>query len=100
MMSPVEEFILKQVFEWEDDPEVVGAIYFFATEEPSWLLRNKQELPYISFVQVRTCGRMRPDAISGVSILIMPDSIESVNTTTWLEKRIADLNLNGRRGEA
>jgi hypothetical protein len=28
MMSPVEEFILKHVFEWEDDPDVVGNIYF------------------------------------------------------------------------
>jgi hypothetical protein len=153
-MSPVEEFILKQVFEWEDDPEVNGSIYFFTTEYPNsyieiedeeglrkliadsralspelcdaiekaWVVddgyieiddiggygsifqaivkRNQQELPYISFEQVLTCSRMRPDGLSGASVLIMPDFIESMNTTTWLEKRIADLNLNGRRGEA
>ena len=154
MMSPVEEFILKQVFEWEDDPDVVGNIYFFTPEYPNsyieiedeeglrkliadsralspelcgeiekaWVVddgyieiddiggygsifqaivkRNQQELPYISFEQVLTCSRMRPDGLSGASVLIMPDSIESMNTTTWLEKRIADLNLNERRGEA
>jgi hypothetical protein len=35
MMSPVEEFILKQGFEWEEDPEVVGGIHFFAEECPA-----------------------------------------------------------------
>jgi hypothetical protein len=153
MMSPVEEFVLKQVFEWEDDPDVVGNICFFAGEYPNpyiaiddkeelriiadsralspelcdeiekalvvddggiwiddiggyeWIFqaivkRNQQELPYISIEQAFTCTDMHPDAFGGAGILIGPDSIESMNTMTWLEKRIADLNLNERRGEA
>src|SRR6516164_5703836 len=43
MMSPVEEFILKQVFEWEDDPEVVGGICFFAGEYPNPYIRIDDE---------------------------------------------------------
>ena len=154
MMSPVEEFILKHVFEWEDDPDVIGSICFFAGEytasyikiddkeglrkliadsralspelcggieralvvddgsieideiggyEPIFqaiVKRNKAELPFVSIEQAFTCTKMHPDAFGGAGILIGPDSIESMNTTTWLEKRIADLNLNGRRGEA
>jgi hypothetical protein len=152
MMSPVEEFILKQVFEWEDDPDVVGNIYFFATEGPNLdieiddkeglqkliaesralspelcneieralvvgdgykdeivgyeaifqaiVKRNKEELPYISIDQAFTSTKMDPGDFGGASVLIAPDSIESMDTTTWLEKRIADLNLNERRSEA
>jgi hypothetical protein len=153
MMSPVEEFILKQVFEWEDNPEVVGDIYFFAGESPASYFeiddkeglrkliadsralspelcdgieralvvddssieiyeiggyepifqaivkRNKAELPFISIDQAFTCSRLRLDGFGGASTLIMPDSIEHMDTTTWLKKRIVDLNLNdGRSG--
>jgi hypothetical protein len=28
MMSPIEEFILKQVFEWRDEPDVDGFLVF------------------------------------------------------------------------
>ena len=145
MMSPVEEFILKQVFEWEDDPEVVGGIYFFAGECPAsyieiddkeglrkliaesralcpelcdeieraWVVddgsieiyeiggynpifqaivkRNQHELPYISIDQAFTCSSMRPDGFGGASTLIMPDSIENIDTTAWLEEQIANL---------
>jgi hypothetical protein len=156
MMSPVEEFILKQVFEWEDDPDVVGNIYFFSGECPNPCIdiddeeglrkliadsralspelcdgieralvanegyiekdeiggfgpifqaivkRNKEELPYISIDQVLiiTCNGRRPDCVTGASALFMPYSIERMDTTTWLKRRIADLNLNERRGEA
>jgi hypothetical protein len=145
MMSPVEEFILKHVFEWEDHPDVVGNICFFAGEytasyigiddkeglrkliaesralspelcggieralvvddgsieidqiggyEPIFqaiVKRNKAELPFVSIEQAFTCTKMHPDAFGGAGILIGPDSIESMNTTTWLEGKIANL---------
>jgi hypothetical protein len=155
MMSPVEEFILKHVFEWEDDPEVVGNIYFFAGEYPNpnididdeeglrkliadsrvlspelcdgiekaWVAddgyiekdeiggfgqifqaivkRNKEELPFISLDQALiTSNRMRPDCVSGASVLFMSDSIEIMDTGTWLKKRTAELNLNDEGSEA
>ena len=154
-MSPVEEFILKQVFEWEDDPEVAGNIYFFAKEYPNayirivdkkglrkliadsralspelcdeieraWVVddgyiekdeiggfgqifqaivkRNKEELPFISLDQALiNCNRMRPNCVSGASVLFMPDSIEIMDTGTWLKKRTAELNLNDERSKA
>ena len=155
MMSPVEEFILKRVFEWEDDPDVVGNIYFFAGESPNPYIRiddkeelrkliadsralspelcdeieralvvdkgyiekdefggfgeifqaivkrNKEELPFISLDQALiTSNRMRPDCVSGASVLFMPDSIEIMDTGTWLKKRTAELNLNDERSKA
>jgi len=154
MMSPVEEFILKQVFEWEDDPDVVGNIYFFAEEYPysyieiddeeglrkliadsralspelcdrierAWVVdegdieideiegyepifqaivkRNKEELPFVSIQQASTCIRVRLEGFGGASTLIIPDSIERMDTTTWLKKRITDLNLNDGGNEA
>ena len=149
MMSPVEEFILKQVFEWEDDPDVVGNICFFAGEYTASYIgiddkeglrkliaesrtlspelcggieralvvddgsieideiggyesifqaivkRNKGELPFVSIEQAFTCTKMHPDAFGGAGILIGPDSIESMNTTKWVEGKIANLKSSG-----
>jgi hypothetical protein len=46
MMSSVEEFILKQVFEWKDDPKVAGGIYFLRENAQPCTLKSTIKKDY------------------------------------------------------
>jgi hypothetical protein len=51
------------------------------------------EIPYITMEMSFSCSKMMPDGFGGAAAFITADDCEWINTGSWLEKKIAEMEV-------